>query len=129
MQSRSSNSLKLIVLICQAALTFFYAVFFAIAPAILDNPEDHRENVLFLVPSIAFLISILGFFYLRVSAMLMMAYVGIVYLVLVALERADHRMAFAHALAPVWPPLIAGVVLFWTAKRSSLPFEGTSRER
>lgn len=123
---RSVNvSLKVMVLLAQAVLIVAYAAFFSMVPALLDNPENHRGNIVFLVPAIAVVVSILGFFFPRLSAVLMTVYALGVYTALVVLDEA-HLNSFAYALGPTWPPLLAAAALFWTAKRESAKTAGTA---
>jgi hypothetical protein len=118
MQKRSKKFLRTVVLIAQMILVVTYACFFSLVPAVLDNPGDHRGNIVFWVPTIAVSISIFGFFFARLSAILMMAYTITIYTALVIVDRG-HWTSFAYALGPAWPPLIAACGLFWAAKRQS----------
>jgi hypothetical protein len=74
--------------------------------------------MIFFVPVIALVVSVLGFFYPRLSAILMTAYAFAVYAALVILDKG-HLSSFAYALGPAWPPPIAAGALFWAAKRPS----------
>ena len=116
MQQRRGSSLKVTVLIAQVVLIGVYAAFFSMVPAVLDNPENHRGNILFFVPGVALLISIMGFFRPRVSAVLMMVYSLVVYASLVILDRGQ-LSSFAYALGPVWLPIVAAGALLWVAKQ------------
>jgi hypothetical protein len=118
MQKSSNNLLRTAVLIAQAMLVVAYAGFFSLVPAVLDNPGDHRGNPVFWIPTIALAISILGFFFARIAAILMMAYTITIYVALVIVDQG-HWSSFAYALGPAWPPLIAAGGLSWAAKRQS----------
>jgi hypothetical protein len=118
MQKRPKDFLRTAVLVAQTILVVTYAVFFSIVPAVLDNPDDHRRNMAFFLPTIAVIVSVLGCFFARLSAILMTTYTITIYTVLVILDRG-HWASFAYAFGPAWPPLVAAVALFWAAKRQS----------
>jgi hypothetical protein len=119
MKERGRGLLRATVLIAQALLIFAYAAFFSVVPALLDNPENHRGNIIFFVPVVALVASVLGFFYPRLSAILMICYALVVYATLVILDKG-HPSSFAYALGPAWPPLVASCALFWVAQRTSV---------
>lgn len=110
--------LRTMVLSAQALLIIVYAAFFSMVPALLDNPENHRGNMLFFIPVIALVASLLGFFFPRLSAVLMIGYALAVYTALVLLDKG-HLSSFGYALGPAWPPLVAAGALFWAAKLPS----------
>ncbi len=120
MKPSPGSLLRTTVLIAQTLLIVAYAAFFSMAPAVLDNPEKYRGNTIFLIPMIALAASVLGFFYPRLSAILMISYSLAAYTALVILDKG-HPSSFVYALGPAWPPLVAAGALFWVAKRAPTP--------
>jgi hypothetical protein len=120
MKPSRGRVLRATVLIAQTLLIIVYAAFFSMVPALLDNPEKHRGNTIFLIPMIALVVSVLGFFFPRLSAILMISYSLSVYTALVILDK-DHPSSFVYAFGPVWPTLAAAGALFWVAKLSPTP--------
>src|SRR5271155_4492748 len=76
MKPSPGRVLRATVLIAQTLLIVVYAAFFSMVPAVLDNPEKHRGNAIFLIPMIALVVSVLGFFFPRLSAILMISHPG-----------------------------------------------------
>jgi hypothetical protein len=120
MKPSPGRVLRATVLIAQTLLILVYAAFFSMVPAVLDNPEKHRGNAIFLIPMIALVVSVLGSFFPRLSAVLMISYSLAIYAAVVILDK-DHPSSFLYAFGPVWPTLAAAGALFWVAKRPPAP--------
>lgn len=106
------------VLIVQAILMVLYGAFFVITPGILDNPTAHGNSAVFLIPLITVGFALLGFFFPKLSGVLMIVYALVTYVAFVCLDRG-HLPAFAYSLGPTWPPLVAGLALLWVAKHQT----------